>query len=156
MAFSPCITRFWNCSMLNWLGTVTANNKVNGKLTNYQSSSASFTIENHLQIDWSFRDYLLPSVFYMKQPINSGSRQITYLFSRIYKVIFTSEITGVGTLNAAFTLSSHAQLIRYSTIRKLDLQKLTNHQSIMVNQLQIDRYFRAYLLISVDCFHIKI
>ena len=46
--------------MLNWLGTVLVINKFYGKLTNYQSSSASFTIPINFWNDQSFSFDLLP------------------------------------------------------------------------------------------------
>ena len=48
--------------MLNWLVTVPVTNKVDRKLKNYQIGSASFDMENQLQINRSFSDYFLPLV----------------------------------------------------------------------------------------------
>ena len=63
MLSAPCTPRLWPYLTLDWLGTVLLMNKVGGKLTNYQSGSAFFTIENWFSNDWYLIVYLLPSVY---------------------------------------------------------------------------------------------
>ena len=73
MLSAPCTPRFWPYLTIDWLGTVPLMNKVGGKLTNYQSGSAFFTIKTDFQrTDISlFTSYLQfiasPSSFMLKQ-----------------------------------------------------------------------------------------
>ena len=46
-------------------GYITSSNKVDGKLTNYQGGSASFTMENKYQKAWHFSAHLLPLLIYL-------------------------------------------------------------------------------------------
>ena len=76
------------------------------------------------------------------------------------KITPNSDINGIGTLHATFLALAHAWLAGYSTGDESYLKKTMNFQSgaasfNVVNQLQTNRSFGCYFLLSVDWSHEK-